>query len=591
MSRQQPVRCPVSRAASIVLAFVIVAGIVQLALRIRELQVEDTADYGLASARQSVRRVQTAGCRGRILDRRGAVLADNCRQLSIVCLPASFERRTWDLTVAEIARAITNAASVVGLPPSLPLVAIRRHVAHSLAMPLVVWSDVGGSALARFAEHERELAGFMLEESEERTYPQGAAAAHLVGYVGRDRGRAVAGDERFNFFTPELRGRSGLEYFYDSFLNGVPGERKVLVDARGFAIRSWTVVEPQAGPDLRLTIDVAIQWAAARELAGLIGACAVIDPRNGDVLALVSSPGFDPNDFVPVLREDLYRRLADDPAKPLLDRAVGGAYAPGSTFKPVTALAGLRAGYPADQPYVCAGAFELGGMKLRCTSRWGHGEMDLRHALMKSCNPFFCNLGVDIGTNALCAAARDFGLGGRTGLDFSVDMAGVVPDADWKRRTYGEKWFQGDLAQMSIGQGMLLVSPLQMALVAGALGTGYRVTPHLKFGTPAARQPLPFSAEHLAVVREGLKMVVTGDGDARGTGWRGAVDVPVSVAGKTGTAEVGRGASRRKNAWFIAYAPADNPSVAVAMVVENGEGGGVTAAPKVAAVLRRAFER
>lgn len=580
-----------SRAASVVLAMVIVAGLIQLVLRMRELQVNDAADYGLASAQQSVRRVQTAGRRGRILDRRGTALADNVRRLSIVCQPERFQRRTWESTVSEIEQAVTNAAAVLGRASSLSEAEIRRHVSHVLALPLVVWRDIGDGDLARFAEHARELEGFALEESEERVYPHGSVGGHLLGYVGRDRGHAVAGDEKFNFFETELRGRSGVEYFYDGFLRGVSGERKVLVDARGFAIRDWTVVASQSGPDLQLTIDLALQEAAERELAGVRGACAVIDPRNGDVLALASAPGINPNDFVPTLRTGFYRQLVDDPAQPLLNRATGGCYAPGSTFKPVTALAGLKAGYPADETCVCSGIFEFAGLRLHCANRWGHGELDLRHALMKSCNPFFCNLGLDIGTNALCSAARAFGLGSRTGLDFGVDEKGVVPDADWKRRKYGEKWFQGDLAQMSIGQGMLLVTPLQMALLAGALGTGYRVTPHLKLGAPTERQPLPFSAEHLAIVREGMRMVVAGDGDARGTGWRGGAEVQVAVAGKTGTAEIGRGATRRKNAWFIAYAPAEQPSIAVAMIVENGEGGGVTAAPKVAAILRRAFKR
>ena len=168
----------------------------------------------------------------------------------------------------------------------------------------------------------------------------------------------------------------------------------------------------------------------------------VIDPRNGDVLALASAPGFDPNDFVPVFGRELYERYTTDPNKPLLNRACGGAYAPGSTFKPVVALAALSLGVPAKVCYTCTGVFELGPMKLRCTSRWGHGALDLRRALMKSCNPFFCNLGFDIGTNAVCRAAEAFGLGSKTGLDFGVDMSGTVPDAEWKARMYGEKWYQ-----------------------------------------------------------------------------------------------------------------------------------------------------
>ena len=579
--------CLVSRVACLVLAAVIVVGLLHLAFRIYEVQVVEAADYGYASARQSIRRVQVGGERGRILDRNGRELAGNRTALSIVCHPARFQKRTWEATVDGILRACSNVAEKIGCTLAIDRKAVRRHVNQSLAMPLYVWRDIGADELARFSEQGCESLGFSIDESEERTYPQGALAAHLLGYVGRDRGEAVAGDEKFNFFAPELRGRAGVEHYYDSFLRGVSGERKLLVDARGFAIRTWTVVEPKRGPDLRLTLDSDIQREAERQLSGHKGACAVIDPRNGDVLALASAPSFDPNDFVPVLGRELYERYTSDPNKPLLNRACGGAYAPGSTFKPVVALAALTMGVPEEIRYACTGVFELGPMKLRCASRWGHGSLDLRHALMKSCNPFFCNLGFDIGTNAVCNAARAFGLGAKTGLDFGVDMAGTVPDAEWKGRMYGEKWFQGDLAQMSIGQGMLLVSPLQMALLAGAIGTGYRVTPHLKAGIVSQRTPLPFAPKHLQVVREGMRMVVAGDGESRGTGWRGGDGVPVPVSGKTGTAEIGRGATRRKNTWFIAYAPSDAPRVAVALVVENGESGGGTAAPKVAEILKR----
>ena len=586
---EQPVAGRVSRTTCVVLALVFVIGLLQLGMRLKEMQVDGAADFSYASSRQSVRRVQIGGLRGRILDRKGRPLAENRTSVSIVCRPSFFQKRTWDGTVGEIESAIGRVAAVLGKPSPLTERVIRRHVNQSLAMPLFVWRDVTEGELAVFAEHELDFPGFSLVETEERVYPNGVLAAHVLGYVGRDTVVSAAGDERFNFALPEMRGRAGVESFYDGFLRGVPGERKLLVDARGFTIREWDVVSPRRGPDLDLSLDADLQREVERQLQGCRGACAVIDPQSGEVLALASAPGFDPNGFVPVLTPACYARYAKDPAKPLLNRASGGSYAPGSTFKPVVALAALALGYPANEPYCCTGVFSLGPMNLRCANRWGHGEMDLRRALMKSCNPYFCNLGADIGTNALVRAARAFGLGVRTGLDLGVDASGVVPDAEWKERTYGEKWFAGDLVQMSIGQGMLLASPLQMARVAGAIGTGFLVVPHLNRDLPALREKLPFDETHLRIVREGLRMVVAGDGESRGSGWRSGVDVGVAVSGKTGTAEVGRGETRRKNTWFIAYAPSDAPTVAIALVVENGESGGETAAPKVNAILRHLF--
>ena len=211
-------------------------------------------------------------------------------------------------------------------------------------------------------------------------------------------------------------------------------------------------------------------------------------------------------------------------------------------------------------------------------------------ALMKSCNPYFCNLGMNAGTNAIIRTARQLGLGSKTGLDFGTDRAGTVPDNEWKKKRYGEKWYPGDTAQMSIGQGMLLVSPLQMARVAGAIGTGALVTPHLKLDVQAERQALAIPKWQLDIVRKGMRMVVAGTGDERGTGWRGGDGVGVSVSGKTGTAEVGSGSNRRKNTWFIAFAPSESPRVAVAMVIENGESGGSTTAPRVGEVLKAIFD-
>jgi len=577
------------RAACVLAAVVFAAGLVRLCMGLREIQVDDAADYGYANIRQSVRRVQTAGVRGRIVDRNGTVLAANRISISIVCLPAAFQKRTWEDTAASIESAAHRLGEELGRSPQFSTRGVRRHISQSLAMPLVAWRDVDERELAVFSEREAEFPGFAVSESVEREYPAGSAAAHVIGYVGRDRGDSEAGDEKFNYFTPEMRGRSGLEAYYDSFLRGVPGERKVLVDARGFAISEWMVAAAKSGPDLRLALDLRLQREVEKQLRGLTGACAVIDPRNGDVLAMASNPGFNPNDFVPTLDHETYGRYSGDPAKPLLNRASAGMYAPGSTFKPVTALAGLSSGRDADEEYECVGAFELGMLRLRCTATWGHGLLDLRHAIMKSCNSYFCDMGMHVGTNALAAAAHAFGLGSKTGHDLGADAAGVVPDGEWKMRTYGEKWYSGDLAQMSIGQGMLLATPLQMARVAGAIGTGFLVTPRLKSDAPSSRMALPFDKRHLEIVRESMRLVVSGDGESRGTGRRGGEHVAVPVSGKTGTAEVGIGANRRKNAWFIAYAPSDAPSVALALVVENGESGGITAAPKAANILKAVF--
>lgn len=573
----------------LVVSSVFVLGMLFLIVRLKSLQVDTSADYNYANVRQSERRVQTEGLRGRILDRNGNVLAGNRTSLSIVCDVARFRRRNWTRTVDEIVEAIENVAKVTRLPLSVTRRKIERHVRQELARPLECWKDVPRVALARFFEHSNELPGFSCKERSERFYPYGSMACHIIGYVSHARGDVVAGDEKFNFFEPEMDGRAGVESYYNEFLRGVPGERRIRVDALGYAISEWTIAESAPGPDLKLTLDMKIQQSAEEVMAGLKGAFVALDPRNGDILASVSVPEYDLNSFIPFIGEDEYAKLRNDPDRPFLDRAMSGLYAPGSTFKPIVALAALKSGFSSKTQYNCMGVYEAGGMRLRCASRWGHGDLAMEEAIMRSCNPYFCSLGAKIGTNEICRASRAFGLGSKTGVDFLADSAGVVPDADWKMSRYGERWFFGDLVQMSIGQGMLLVTPLQMARVAGAIGTGMLVTPRLKIDIPVEKTKLPYSKEHLEIVREGMRMVVSGDGISRGTGFRAGKDVPVSVSGKTGTAEIGRGATRRKNAWFIAYAPSENPEIAVAVVIENAEGGGVDAAPRVATVMKEFF--
>ena len=575
-----------------------VLGLGVLAARLKRVQLDDAAIYSYNQSRQAERRVQTDGVRGRILDRSGRILATNRRARMIVLNAECFQRRTWSATAQEMRAAITRAEEILGLKSIVTEKAISRHLNQRLARPLIVWRDVEEETLARFCEHARELAGFECEESDERTYPYGTLAAHLIGYVGRGRGEGQAGDSPFNFYDPEMRGRSGLEYSYDDYLRGMSGEERVLVDARGFATKRWTVVAAKCGPDLVTTIDAELQSVAEQVLTGVRGACVVLDPVSGDVLALASAPGYDLNGFVPYLPRTTYETLSKDEEKPLLNRASGGVYAPGSTFKPIVALAALEKGYDPETIYECVGHFDLNGLRIRCARTWGHGELDMPGALRESCNPYFCDLGMVLGSNTVISAARQFGLGHATGIDFGVDSAGVVPDDEWKRGRYSEKWFPGDLAQMSIGQGMLLVTPLQMACVAGALGTGELVTPHLVLGRTSARRRLPYAASAFEIVREGMRQVVT-----RGAGKPVAKDLEAWVIGKTGTAEVGSRASRRKNAWFIAYAEsgardeaghlvrmrAPARRVALALVVEQGDSGGTTAAPRVNEVLRQVF--
>ncbi len=570
--------------------------LILLAVRLKEVQIDSAAEYNLLKERQSVRLVQTAAPRGRILDRNGKELATNKKAFAIVLNPEGFQRKRQNDTIEAMIQALTNLSAIVRVPieidEELPQM-LRRHLRRSQAMPYTVFSDVSDEVLARFFEHSDELAGFDLVERSERVYPCGSLASHIIGYVGRGEAESVVGDEKINFREKELVGRSGIEAYCDGYLRGVSGEKRLTVDARGYTVREREVREAIAGPDLKLTIDANLQQTVESALNGHAGACVVVDASTGEMLAVASAPSYNLNDFVPYLPHGVYSKMTNNAARPLVNRATGGTYAPGSIFKPITALAALAQGVKPSHQTMCDGIFTYGTMIMHCASRWGHGELDMVNAIKVSCNPYFAELGVVVGTNLLRKTAMEFGLGRLSEVDLPVDASGYVPDGQSNEKI-GFKWYPGELAQTAIGQGKLLVTPLQMAVMAAGLGTGRLPRPYVNFSNKPNVRKLNIPNYHLEIVREGMRRVVK----RGGTGAAAAIDVKADVMGKTGTAEVGPRYNRRKNAWFIAYAKPNaesnksslaRRSVALAIVLEKADSGGGSAAPRACKILSKIY--
>lgn len=604
-----------SRWLIVALGAVFVFGELVLGISLFRLQVLNVADSRESQAMQTIRRVRVPGMRGRILDRNGRVLAECRPSRCIQCNLEEFQRRgAASNTVAAVDSAIDALSRAMGIPRQISARGIARHLQTASAVPLVAWQDLDEQTFARFCERAHEFPGFTDHVAAERTYPFGSLAAHVLGYTGRGDPEGFENDPVY-FSEKDMRGRDGVESYYNRYLSGVTGERRVRVDARGFrptrerqslmGNAGSDDVAPASGLDLPLTLDVRIQHALEHELEGVTGAGVVLDPRDGAVLALASAPTFNPNECVPTLTHAMYTALTNAPAKRGQNRAISEGYAPGSTFKPITALAGLATAWMPEDEYNCQGVYRLGDLRLHCWDRYGHGAVNIGTAIEQSCNTFFCNLGTAVGSNAVITAARAFGLGSRTGIDIGGEYSGVVPDDEWKRRWYNERWYPGDTCQMCIGQGMLLVTPLQMAVVAATLANGGRVyRPYLyarREGSSAvsAVRRIPYDAEAIDLVRKSMKAVVeTGTGRAilvrteqpqTPGARRRRFRLKVDCAGKTGTAEIGRGETKRKNTWIIAFAPYDDPTVAIAMLVERGESGGKTVAPRVHNVLACIF--
>ncbi len=560
-------------------------GFLVLAVTLWRVQITNVGTWREAHQTQATRRIRTSGLRGRILDREGRILADCRPSRNVMMHPEAFKGGDPETRAENAYKALTKLKDFLALEPCASERTVLSHMLRASALPLAVFKDLDDGALAKFEENAFLHPGFSIETSAEREYPFGRLACHTIGYVGRDMPSQDRYEQssRYHFLERELKGRSGIEAYYDDYLAGAPGERHVNVDALGYA-RSASGDErlraPTDGPDLRLTLDARIQRALERELEGEVGAGVVLDPRDGAVLAIASSPSYDLNDLVPSMSHEVYASLTNNPAKPLINRAISGLYEPGSTFKPITAMAASVAGVPPTATYVCTGVYR----KTHCMNRWGHGELALRSALEHSCNPFFLHLADVAGTNVVCATAKEFGLGSRTGIDLRGEASGSV-----------DPW----MMQAAIGQGQLQVTPLQMAVVTMALANGgFIFRPYLHHLEEWQPKPMPvhaleFDDHTYQLVRLGMRDVVeTGSGkriltrfDENGT----KHPLNVKCAGKTGTAERGIGANKRKNAWVIAFAPFDNPTVAVALVIEQGDSGGLTAGPKVHNILRAVF--
>ena len=570
-----------------VLTGIFAVGILALGWRLWQVQVLEPGRYGSVQARQSLRLVEHPGLRGRIFDRNGVVLADNRPAYAVVIYCEELRQPgAWNNTILAIDALIDQLARRLGLPRQISREKVVRHIRESRPVPLIVWQDVQFPTLAYISEQIENLPGVEILPMPQRFYPQGSLAAHLLGYVGQSDATKQE-TVNWNYRLPDVHGRGGIEQFYDALLSGKSGEEALLVDSRVYTRERWIRSEAQTGGDLTLTLDSVLQRTAEQALAGRAGAVVALNPNNGDILALASAPAYDLNTFVPTISSKAWNLLLKDKRTPLFNRAIQGQYAPGSVFKPLVAVAAQEQAFNADTLYACTGAYTDYHCHLRCANRYGHGELDMRQALMKSCNPYFCNMGVKIGIDAIVAVAQQAGFGTKTGIDLPGERPGFIPTPEWKRRQTKVPWLPSDTAQCAIGQGAVLTTPLQIAHAIGAIAAGGKVyRPRVvAFGAGGELQRrLPWSGETVQAVVDGMEMAVL-----NGTGKTMQVE-GVRTAGKTGTAEYMDGGVRRKHVWSVAFAPIEKPEIVVCAMLDNGIGGGRDAGPIVQAVLATYFK-
>ena len=561
-----------------IVILVVMAG---YSLRVWQITVARYSYYADLAERNQLRNITVLAPRGLITDREGRILADNINSFSLIiyrdkadCVECTIEELSRGLGFDK--RALLSSLEENRAVPSFrPVTLVER-----LTLPQMSW------VLARYREHpELDIA-----EAPIRHYRYESLASHLIGYVGRISPSELSAPAYQGAKPSHTVGKDGIEKTYNTRLMGNDGVRTVLVDSVGRIQKELNFLEPEKGSDIRLSIDLDLQELAEKELGDREGAVVALDPSNGEILALASMPGFDPTSFSSGISLKQWGDLVSDPSKPLLNRAVGSVYSPGSIFKVILAVAGLESGVIDERTSVyCGGSINLYGRPFRCTS--SHGEVSLKEAIRQSCNIYFYLLGQQMGVDSMAEYSTRLGLGTPTGIDLPNEVSGLVPTSRWKRETLGEPWYAGETISVSIGQGRINATPLQIARGIGIIATGkapavHAVTgPGYKQADTSPSEPLNLSPEHLDAVRKAMWSVV----NEWGTGWRARVD-GFDVCGKTGTAQLISREVRETlseearerfthNAWFAGFAPLEDPEIVIAVIVQSGGGGGASAAP------------
>ena len=555
-----------------------------LVVRLWQLQVRDGAYYRRLSHDNRTRSVLLHPVRGFIYDRNGILLADNVSSFNLyvqlddvpdrgALIGKLVELLSWDKRELD---------KKVQAREGRTSIRLKRGI--SLKEAVIVES------------HRLDLPGVAIRPEFQRNNPQGAYAAHVLGYVGIASKEQLAQEEYQGLPLESIVGQYGVERIYERTLQGRVGRMLIEVDALGHEKRMISVDKPQEGNDVHLTIDFRLQKLAEDLLGEEAGAIVALDPSTGELLALASRPSFDPNAVSRGLRSDEWNSILQDPRDPLMNRAIQGQYPPGSTFKIIMAMAALETNVIGlTDTLHCGGRFRLGNRTFRDWKKYGHGPIDLHHAIADSCDVYFYRVGHRMGIETIAAYAKQFGLGARTGIDLPAEGAGIVPSPEWKRQARGGPWYPGETISVSIGQGYVTVTPLQMAKVIAMIGNnGIPIQPHVVRGvreregewikkwTPAQAPSLALQPHQLKAIQSALAAVVT-EGTARR-----AQSSLARIAGKTGTAQVVSLRQKseedtpkrfRDHAWFVAYAPFETPRIAVAVLLEHMGHGGSAAAP------------
>ncbi|MDP9412935.1 MAG: penicillin-binding protein 2 [Pseudomonadota bacterium] len=559
-----------------------------LAGRMAWLAIHENERYNLLSESNRVQLQLMPPRRGWIVDRHGRPIAINRSDFRVDITPDRLKDKK---------RVLAELTKLLELPPD-EVERIEEELDNAAGyQPVPVAENMPFEKYAAVTVRQPELHGVTPLRGFSRFYPDGAAVGHLVGYVGTANKKEYEAEKNPLLITPGFKiGKEGLEKTMEARLRGKPGALRMEVTAGGRLIRELEKQPDVSGNTLALTIDAGLQAYAARRLGEESGSVVVLDCLTGDILCMASMPAYDPNNFSDGIGRNEWKMLSDDERRPLVNKTLNALYPPGSTFKPMVAMALLGAGVEPDEIVGCGGGYRLGNRTFRCLGR--HGPMDMHRAIARSCNTYFYAMGRRVGIDPISEMGQRLGFGQKFDLPVVSQSYGTMPGDDWKQKKYKQAWTQSDTLNAAIGQGYVIVNPLQLAVMSARIASGRAIEPRLLGRNHKPAGALPFPAEHFQTVRGGMWEVVNG----AGTAGRSRLEVPgIEMGGKTGTAQVRRitGSQRgQSGAWkyrdhglFVCFAPTANPRYAASVVIEHGMGGARAAAPVAKDVLTYLFDQ
>ncbi|MDI6735737.1 MAG: penicillin-binding protein 2 [bacterium] len=565
------------------LIIIIIIFFMILIVRMSYLQIIKGNYYRKVSENNRIRLIPIISSRGMIYDRNGKVLAQDVPSFDISIIQLG-------LSEQEILQTLIKLKKIV----EIDLEEVKKKILAKKNRPfepMIIIPDVDRQTLTKVAERTTELPGIIIQVNPKRYYPYGTITAHTLGYLGEISREELVKKHAEGYKYGDSIGKSGIEEYYDIFLRGKDGGKQIEVDARGRQLQVLGDMEPIPGNNLVLTLDRQLQEIASDALGERSGAIVIMNPTNGEILAMVSKPSFDPNIFLRHMTAEQAKRIFADKRYPLFNRDIQALYPPGSVFKVVVAACALENEIIKEATtYSCGGIYWLGNQRFICYHREKHGNMNIIDALAHSCNIFFYQVGYKLGADKISKFAMEMGLGAKTGIDLPSEASGLIPTRDWKKKRYGKSWYGGDTLILSIGQGFVLTTPLQLSHIMSVIVNGGHVyTPRLakrmidssgniKVFNPWVKKIISLSQQTQKVLFEGLESVVI-----NGTG-RNAYLPNLRVAGKTGTVQNPTG---EDHALFLCFAPVESPKVVISVVVEHGGKGGIEAVP----VARRILEQ